>query len=780
MKHYFTSFRTLLLAALCVVAASSWAGYALHQSADNANASDGGARKMKASGVLAGQQLSEVSDLQESSTWAEAASGAVADTDYSVDGSGNYTVNTALGLAYVASVVNGGESLSGKTVTLSADINLNETNKNGDAIEWTSMGAQTAPFSGTFDGGDHTVSYTQTSQPGTNNGLIGYAVNAAVKNVKIGAGSKLVAVKNNFGAVVGKAIDTTIDNCHNSANIDGLASYVAGIVADAVSTAGVNGTVVSNCSNTGNITISTPCTATSHGGVIGHLGDNNAGSYAYNLFNSGDIEGTMSTGGVIGFLQSPTKSKQAGGSIVRAVAENCYNTGSVKGVLTHQSKFGNQIGGLCGYANVYSGIVNSVNAGVVTATGSYAGGVVGYYQVTSGSTGDPSEITNCYTLENSATATSDVNNAGNQVSSEELKGETLSKTLSLYAGYLNAQGGKQLNGWTSGDPCPVFGDAVAAAAYKLAVGTSENGSIEITSPQAITVGDEELLLACEGDDITVTATADEDYEFLNLVLNGEKQENGKTTAKAVAADMTLTAEFAEIIDDNVDISALEGEIEEAKKLLKYSMSYYDEHTEDPGKALVDAIREAEDMAENAKTQNKTDKALETLQESETEYANALMEYELAESESIQATADAETDELAAELERLYNMQDVVREDYSNQPKNIKNYADELDKAQKAYLRKAINELIPQAQAVAADNADLQKTIEAAKNAVEGDSSEEMFEALQNLQAAMETATGIRGIEAADTNDTPAYNLSGQRVSKNAKGIIVKNGRKYVK
>lgn len=42
------------------------------------------------------------------------------------------------------------------------------------------------------------------------------------------------------------------------------------------------------------------------------------------------------------------------------------------------------------------------------------------------------------------------------------------------------------------------------------------------------------------------------------------------------------------------------------------------------------------------------------------------------------------------------------------------------------------------------------------------------------------ATGINNISAAvDSADAPVYNLSGQRVGKNAKGVLIKNGKKYV-
>ena len=231
----------------------------------------------------------------------------------------------------------------------------------------------------------------------------------------------------------------------------------------------------------------------------------------------------------------------------------------------------------------------------------------------------------------------------------------------------------------------------------------------------------------------------------------------------------------------VDNSELLSEIDEARKLLKYSMPYYDEHNEESpeteGKALVDAIREAESKAETANTQKKLEKALEALKQAEIDYTDALMEYELAESEAILAGADP-ADELAAELQRLYDTQDVVREDYWNQPKNIKNYADRLDEAQQAYLRKAINELMPEAQA-AADVPEVYKAIEAANKALDGNSSEDLSDALDGLLAALETATGIRGVEA-DESDAPVYNMAGQRVSKNVKGIVIKNGKKIIR
>ena len=87
-------------------------------------------------------------------------------------------------------------------------------------------------------------------------------------------------------------------------------------------------------------------------------------------------------------------------------------------------------------------------------------------------------------------------------------------------------------------------------------------------------------------------------------------------------------------------------------------------------------------------------------------------------------------------------------------------------------------MLPEAQAVSS-NPDVKKAIDAANNALENESSEGLFDALNGLLDALKTATGIRGVEAAET-DAPVYNMAGQRVSKHSKGVVIKNGKKYLK
>ncbi|MCM1067843.1 MAG: hypothetical protein NC418_09760 [Muribaculaceae bacterium] len=119
-----------------------------------------------------------------------------------------YTISDAGGLATLAEMVNGGESLEGMTVLLAADIVLAEPaagigtfiNNGGSAA------AKSAPFMGTFDGQNHTVTgFTSTvSDYKTAAGFFGYVGGGAViKNLTL----KDAAITGTAytGALIGKA-----------------------------------------------------------------------------------------------------------------------------------------------------------------------------------------------------------------------------------------------------------------------------------------------------------------------------------------------------------------------------------------------------------------------------------------------------------------------------------------------------------------------------------------------------------------------------------------------
>lgn len=103
------------------------------------------------------------------------------------DADGNYSISTPSELAALAAIVNGGNDLNGKTVTLRRDINLNNVN-------WTPIGNASAPFNGKFDGNGYTVSNLYINldgKPASFAGLfgrtwqVGEFTNVTIKNATI-------------------------------------------------------------------------------------------------------------------------------------------------------------------------------------------------------------------------------------------------------------------------------------------------------------------------------------------------------------------------------------------------------------------------------------------------------------------------------------------------------------------------------------------------------------------------------------------------------------------
>lgn len=90
-------------------------------------------------------------------------------------------INTAEDLIDFAKKVNNGDDYDGKTVRLTDDIDLPEE---GD---WTPIGTQSNPFSGTFDGGGYTVSgmHITVSESVTSAGFFGCVHNGTIKNVNL-------------------------------------------------------------------------------------------------------------------------------------------------------------------------------------------------------------------------------------------------------------------------------------------------------------------------------------------------------------------------------------------------------------------------------------------------------------------------------------------------------------------------------------------------------------------------------------------------------------------
>ena len=286
---------------------------------------------------------------------------------YDIDGDDSkdavYEISNAGQLYWFAGLVNG--TLSGETqnasanAVLTADIVVNKnvlksdgTVNEGTFKEWTPIATSASPYTGIFDGQNHTISGLYFNQEdsydvglfGRNNGKI---ANAGILDSYFYGTSKV-------GGVCGNNYTGTITNCYNTGSVSGLGT-LGGV-------SGYNDTGnITNCYNTGNVSGSS--------GFVGGVSGYNSKGTIINSYNAGSVSGLEYVGGVSGINYT--------GSIT-----DCYNIGSVS------SSEGN-VGGVNGY-NDGGTITNSYNAGSVSGIERYVGGVSGY--------NSKGTITNCYNV----------------------------------------------------------------------------------------------------------------------------------------------------------------------------------------------------------------------------------------------------------------------------------------------------------------------------------------------------------------------------------------------
>ena len=241
---------------------------------------------------------------------------AAKDLGYTIESDGTYTVTSADGLKNVAELVNGGKS--DINITLDTDIDL--TGK-----DWTPIGTDyDNSYTGTFDGGGHTITGLTITTKDQFVGLFGYLGKAGtVKNVVM-EGIQITSnhMFGNTGGVVGNSWGT-IENCSVSGSVNGEV-YVGGVVGKQTSgsmtgcssSATVKGTVnvggvageswgsMTACYATGNVTLEIyPGKDISGGGVVGFKGGNSVlACYATGNVNSkGSSTGNVHIGGLFGY-----------------------------------------------------------------------------------------------------------------------------------------------------------------------------------------------------------------------------------------------------------------------------------------------------------------------------------------------------------------------------------------------------------------------------------------------------------------------------------------------
>ncbi len=257
------------------------------------------------------------------------------DKGYTDDGNGNYTVTTADGLKAVADIANNGNL--DINITLDKDITLTG--------EWTPIGIDSDnQYTGTFDGGGHTISGLTVTGSDENAGLFGYIDKVGtVKNVKLE--------------------DVQIESDNQYANVGGVAGYSQGNIENC----SVSGSVSGNSNSNG--------TYNSVGGVVGYQW----GGSITGCSSSATVKGTGGVGGVVGQTN------------YGATLTACYSTDNV--TLESNGSDNYYAGGVVGSNGASCTLTACYATGNVTGTGTgtgsiYVGGVTG--------SNDSGTLTACY------------------------------------------------------------------------------------------------------------------------------------------------------------------------------------------------------------------------------------------------------------------------------------------------------------------------------------------------------------------------------------------------
>ena len=236
---------------------------------------------------------------------------------YTDDGQGNYTVTTADGLMNVAELVNGGKT----DINITLDTDLDLTGK-----EWTPIGNYEKQYTGTFNGGGHTITGLTVTGSDQYAGLFGrIGSGGTVKNVKL-EGVKIESDNDmsSVGGVAGDSYDGNIENCSVSGSVSGNNGTAGGVVGNqqkgsitgCSSSATVNagiaaggvaggtniGASLTGCYATGDVTLVSNDIGTCYaGGVVGNNGSSSTlkACYAWGSV-TGSGSGTVYVGGVTG------------------------------------------------------------------------------------------------------------------------------------------------------------------------------------------------------------------------------------------------------------------------------------------------------------------------------------------------------------------------------------------------------------------------------------------------------------------------------------------------
>lgn len=302
------------------------------------------------------------------------------------DSKGVYVLKTDRDLALFLRTVADGNTYSGKTIVLDADIDCSDILH---GAMWLNS-QRKSTFMGYFNGNGHTISNLTINATDHRAGLfrtagggarienlvldnvrisaegkeacgalIGY-VNGTVKvsNVTVKSGS--VSGGSYVGGLIGQVTGSkllTVSSCVNNASVSASNKDAAGIVANTGTSAGVK---IEKCENTGAIASK----AGHSGGIAGYLGNNNddPAHTVQNCKNSGAVTTEGNGGGIIGGVRSDSTDHVIFGN---------ENTSDVKAGGSES-----YAGGIIGFLEGGGLVGSNTNSGNIVSLGREAGGIV--------------------------------------------------------------------------------------------------------------------------------------------------------------------------------------------------------------------------------------------------------------------------------------------------------------------------------------------------------------------------------------------------------------------
>lgn len=236
------------------------------------------------------------------------------------------------------------QSTSKLCAKLTANIDL-------EGQEWTPIGqyksySENVTYGGTFDGDGHKISGLSINATTAYQGLFGYVKGGEIKNLTV-AGSVTTSTKSSAysAGIVGYGSPVTIENCVNQATVTATQKgYIAGIVGYTSTT----GSSISGCTNQGAVRGAGDYV----GGIVGTANN----TVIKNCINSAEIVETgkpggysYCVGGIAGAINSSSSIERSGntgkitstlkrtGGVVGSAAgtvQSCFNTGDVTGIYS--------------------------------------------------------------------------------------------------------------------------------------------------------------------------------------------------------------------------------------------------------------------------------------------------------------------------------------------------------------------------------------------------------------------------------------------------------------